>query len=118
MFAYMQADVNVPGLAQATTAFREAQDLAAQLLPGSHPVRLSVEVEYVAYIYDCLHEAEQSRRRAKAAIRAVYEAQEGMDDESFVDASELVSMYVLVHPIETFHAGPDLLMNISRSAFS
>ena len=57
-------------------------------------MRLSVEVEYVAYIYDCLHEAEQSRRRAKAAIRAVYEAQEGMDDESFVDASELVSMYV------------------------
>ena len=76
----------------ATAAFRDAHEIAAELLPGSHPIRLSVEVEYVAYIYDCLHEADQSRRRAKAAVRAVYEAQEGMDDESFVDASELVSM--------------------------
>ncbi|ETN45279.1 uncharacterized protein HMPREF1541_09110 [Cyphellophora europaea CBS 101466] len=76
----------------ATAAFRDAHKIAAELLPGSHPIRLSVEVEYVAYIYDCLHEADQSRRRAKAAVRAVYEAQEGMDDESFVDASELVSM--------------------------
>jgi hypothetical protein len=46
----------------------------------------------VAYMYDCLHEAEASRRQAKLAVRAVYEAQEGMDDESFVDASELVSI--------------------------
>jgi hypothetical protein len=43
-------------------------------------------------MYDCLHEAEASRRQAKLAVRAVYEAQEGMDDESFVDASELVSI--------------------------
>ena len=55
-------------------------------------MRLSVRVEYVAYIYDCLHEAEQSRRLAKGSIRDVYEAQEGMDDESFEDAAEMVGI--------------------------
>jgi hypothetical protein len=76
----------------ATAAFREANELAERLLPGSHPVRLSVKVEYVAYIYDCLHEAEQSRKLAKISIRHVYEAQEGMDDESFEDAAEMVGI--------------------------
>jgi hypothetical protein len=76
----------------ATAAFQEADEMAERLLPGSHPVRLSVKVEYVAYIYDCLHEAEQSRRMARTSIRHVYEAQEGMDDESFEDAAEMVGI--------------------------
>lgn len=76
----------------ATQAFREANELAERLLPGSHPVRLSVKVEYVAYVYDCLHEAEQSRRLARLSIRHVYEAQEGMDDDSFEDAAEIVGI--------------------------
>ena len=76
----------------ASAAFREANELAERLLPGSHPVRLSVKVEYIAYVYDCLHEAEQSRRMARVAIRHVYEAQEGMDDESFEDAAEMVGI--------------------------
>ena len=76
----------------ATQAFREANELAERLLPGSHPVRLSVKVEYVAYVYDCLHEAEQSRRLARLSIRHVYEAQEGMDDDSFEDAAEMVGI--------------------------
>ncbi|RMZ77381.1 hypothetical protein DV737_g4392, partial [Chaetothyriales sp. CBS 132003] len=75
---------------QASAAFKEANDLADRLLPGSHPVRLSVKVEYVAYIYDCLHDAERSRYLAKMSIRHVYEAQEGMDDESFEDAAEMI----------------------------
>lgn len=77
---------------QATAAFEEANKLAESLLPGSHPVRLSVKVEYVAYVYDCLHQAEVSRRMARLAIRHVYEAQEGMDDESFEDAAEMVGI--------------------------
>jgi len=76
----------------ATRAFREANELAERLLPGSHPVRLSVKVEYVAYVYDCLHEAEASRRMARLAVRHVYEAQEGMDDDSFEDAAEMVGI--------------------------
>ncbi|KIW31569.1 uncharacterized protein PV07_03205 [Cladophialophora immunda] len=76
----------------ATQAFREADELAERLLPGSHPVRLSVKVEYVAYVYDCLHEAEASRKMARMAIRHVYEAQEGMDDDSFQDAAEMVGI--------------------------
>ena len=76
----------------ATSCFAAANTLAERLLPGSHPVRLSVKVEYVAYLYDCLHEGEQSRRLAKRSIADVYNAQEGMDDESFEDAAELVGM--------------------------
>ena len=76
----------------ATQAFREANEMAERLLPGSHPIRLSVKVEYVAYVYDCLHEAEASRRMARLAIRNVYEAQEGMDDDSFEDAAEMVGI--------------------------
>lgn len=77
---------------RATNAFAAANSLAESLLPGSHPVRLSVKVEYVAYLYDCLGEREQSRRTARLAIRQVYEAKEGMDDESFEDAAEMVGM--------------------------
>ena len=76
----------------ATDCFREADALAESLLPGSHPIRLSVKVEYVAYMYDCLRAAEESRRWAKKAIRDVYEATEGMDDESFEDAAEMVGV--------------------------
>lgn len=77
---------------RATNAFAAANALAESLLPGSHPVRLSVKVEYVAYLYDCLGEKEQSRRMARLSIRQVYEAREGMDDESFEDAAEMVGM--------------------------
>ena len=76
----------------ATSCFQAANKLAESLLPGSHPVRLSVRVEYVAYMYDCLHAAEESRRLAKQSIRDVYEATEGMDDESFEDAAEMVGV--------------------------
>lgn len=75
-----------------TNAFVAANVLAESLLPGSHPIRLSVKVEYVAYLYDCLDERQQSRRLARRSIREVYEATEGMDDESFEDAAELVGI--------------------------
>ena len=77
---------------RATNAFAAANSLAESLLPGSHPVRLSVKVEYVAFLFDCLGEREQSRRTARLAIRQVCEAKEGMDDESFEDAAEMVGM--------------------------
>lgn len=76
----------------ALNCFEEANALAESLLPGSHPVRLSVKVEFVAFMYDCLHLADESRRLAKKSIRDVYEATEGMDDESFEDAAEMVSV--------------------------
>lgn len=77
---------------RATACFDDASLLAETLLPGSHPIRLSVKLEYVAYIYDCLHDGDASRKLAKQTIAAVYNAQEGMDDESFEDAAELVRL--------------------------
>ncbi|KAJ5491233.1 hypothetical protein N7539_002800 [Penicillium diatomitis] len=76
----------------ATACFNYASMLADKLLPGSHPLRLSVKLEYAAYLYDCLQDPVSSRRLAKRAIADVYNAQEGMDDESFEDAAEIVGI--------------------------
>lgn len=76
----------------ALTCFQEATKLGEKHLWGSHPLRLSVKVEFAAFLYDCLHEREQSRRMAKATIAEVYNAAEGMDDEMFEDAAQLVGI--------------------------
>ncbi|MCJ1338239.1 hypothetical protein MMC09_003525 [Bachmanniomyces sp. S44760] len=76
----------------ASSCFTTAAALSDNLLSGSHPIRLSVKVEYAAYLYDCLHDGEGSRKLAQQAIRDVYNAQEGMDDETFEDAAELVGI--------------------------
>ncbi|KAJ5127243.1 hypothetical protein N7448_008022 [Penicillium atrosanguineum] len=73
--------------ATATACFNHAALLADKLLPGSHPLRLSVKLEYAAYLTPLA-----SRRLAKYAIADVYNAQEGMDDESFEDAAEIVGV--------------------------
>lgn len=76
----------------ATACFNHAALLADKLLPGSHPLRLSVKLEYAAYLHDCLQDPLASRRLAKHAIADVYNAKEGMDDESFEDAAEIVGV--------------------------
>ncbi|KAJ5242598.1 uncharacterized protein N7469_000925 [Penicillium citrinum] len=78
--------------ATATACFNHVSLLADKLLPGSHPLRLSVKLEYAAYLYDCLQDPIACRRLAKHAIADVYNAQEGMDDESFEDAAEIVGV--------------------------
>ncbi|RJE21050.1 hypothetical protein PHISCL_06621 [Aspergillus sclerotialis] len=76
----------------ATACFNHASALAERLLPGSHPLRLSVKLEYAAYLYDCIHDSNACCHLAKQAIADVYNAQEGMDDESFEDAAEIVGI--------------------------
>ncbi|MCJ1372241.1 hypothetical protein MMC20_003464 [Loxospora ochrophaea] len=76
----------------ASSCFSAAAALSDDLLSGSHPIRLSVKLEYAAYLYDCIHDGEGCRKLAQQAIRDVYNAQEGMDDEMFEDAAELVGM--------------------------
>lgn len=75
-----------------TACFSQAASIADTLLFGSHPLRISVKVEYAAYLYDCLHDSEASRIVAKRAILDTYSATEDMDDESFEDAQELVGI--------------------------
>ncbi|KAA8572528.1 hypothetical protein EYC84_003138 [Monilinia fructicola] len=72
--------------------FEDASILADRQLWGSHPLRLSVKVEYTAFIYDCLDQAQRSRDLARKTINEVYNADEGMDDDMFEDAAELVSI--------------------------
>lgn len=72
--------------------FEEACAIGDKILWGSHPLRLSAKVEMCAFLYDCLHQREKSRQLAKATIAEVYNAQEGMDDDMFEDAAELVGI--------------------------
>ncbi|KAI1284500.1 14-3-3 domain-containing protein [Xylaria sp. FL0933] len=72
--------------------FKQAIALADSLLWGSHSLRLSAKTEYSAFLYECLHDEEGSRRLAKDTIAEVYEASEGMDDEMFQDACDLVTV--------------------------
>lgn len=72
--------------------FKEAVQMADALLWGSHSLRLSVRTEYAAFLYDCLHDADASRKLAKDTIAEVYDATEGMDDDMFTDACELVTV--------------------------
>ncbi|KAL8878688.1 MAG: hypothetical protein Q9192_008388 [Flavoplaca navasiana] len=76
----------------AAHCFTEASALADARLGGSHPVRLSVKIELAAYMYDCLHDGEGSRRLAKRAIKDVYDDQEGMTVDMFEDATEQVQI--------------------------
>ena len=75
-----------------TSAFTTASSLASSLLPGSHPLRLSVALEHSAFLWDCAKEFDRSRRVAYRAISEVWKAEEGMDDMEFEDARELVSL--------------------------
>ncbi|KAL2888709.1 hypothetical protein HOO65_030210 [Ceratocystis lukuohia] len=72
--------------------FIEAVTISEELLWGSHSLRLSVKTEYAAFLYECVHDVEGSRQLAKATISEVYDAQEGMDDDMFSDACELVTV--------------------------
>ncbi|KAK7513520.1 uncharacterized protein IWZ02DRAFT_19479 [Phyllosticta citriasiana] len=70
--------------------FVSADKAATTLLPGSHPLRLSVAIEHCAFIWDCLHDFQYARRLARQTIRAVYHAKEGMDDDDFEEAAKMV----------------------------
>jgi len=79
-------------LPEAHRYFREAVQLADDLLWGSHSLRLSVKTEYAAFLYECVHDVESSRKIAKDTIAEVYEATEGIDNDMFNDACELVTV--------------------------
>ena len=76
----------------ASSCFASAAYLADKYLQGSHPIRLSVKIEYAAYLYDCLHDGEASRKLAKGAIQDLYDATEGIDDEMFEDAATMLGV--------------------------
>ena len=75
---------------KASHFFAEAAALADDLLTGSHPLRVSVKVEYAAYLYDCLHDGEASRKLAAKSLREVYVDKAGMDDDMFEETAKLV----------------------------
>ncbi|KAI6630417.1 hypothetical protein MCOR08_006174 [Pyricularia oryzae] len=76
----------------AHTYFKQAVSMADELLWGSHSLRLSVKTEYAAFLYECMHDGPGSRKLAKDTITEVYEASEGIDNDMFNDACELVTV--------------------------
>jgi len=76
-----------------TEHFKVASRLAASVLPGAHPLRLSVAIEHAAFLWDCVHDHEASRQLARRAIRELRHAEdEGVTDEMFEDAAEMVGV--------------------------
>jgi len=76
-----------------TEHFNAASRLAATVLPSAHPLRLSVAIEHAAFLWDCVHDHEASRQLARRAIRELRHAEdEGVTDEMFEDAAEMVGV--------------------------
>lgn len=69
-------------------AFIKAEESARRLLPGSHPLRLSVKLEYSAFLYDCTRDYENARNVAKNAVEEAFASMDAMDDDAFEDAME------------------------------
>lgn len=86
--------------------FTTASGYATQYLPGSHPLRLSVALEHSAFLWDCMHDHDESRRVARRAIKDVYRAQEAMDDSEFEDAAELVGILGRMMKRKSWEATP------------
>lgn len=70
--------------------FQAASSLAAQYLPGSDPLRLSICLEHCVFMDTCARNAAAASERARAALHDVYSASEGMSDGDFHDAASLV----------------------------
>lgn len=70
--------------------FDTAQQLAYSFLPATHALRLSVSLEYTAFLWDCAKDHDRARKLARRSIRDVYASSDGLDDDEFADASALV----------------------------
>jgi hypothetical protein len=75
------------------TYFRAASNIATLLLPGAHPLRLSVAIEHAAFLWDCVHDHDGSRLLARRAIRSLRDGEDaGISDEQYDDAADMVGV--------------------------
>jgi hypothetical protein len=75
------------------TYFRAASNIATLLLPGAHPLRLSVAIEHAAFLWDCVHDHDGSRSLARRAIRSLRDGEDaGISDEQYDDAADMVGV--------------------------
>jgi hypothetical protein len=87
--------------------FRAASAAASALLPGAHPLRLSVAIEYAAFVWDVKHEHSTARQLARRAIRQLREGEdEGVSDEMFEDAAEMVQILGRIMKRRSFEGTP------------
>ncbi|KAI6821771.1 hypothetical protein KC332_g7681 [Hortaea werneckii] len=70
--------------------FETAQQLATSLLTPASALRLSVSLEYTAFLWDCEKDKNRAQKLARKTIKEVYASTEGLDDDEFADASAIV----------------------------
>ncbi|RMZ12378.1 hypothetical protein D0860_02988 [Hortaea werneckii] len=70
--------------------FETAQQLATSLLTPASALRLSVSLEYTAFLWDCEKDKNRAQKLARKTIKEVYASTEGLDDDEFADASAMV----------------------------
>ncbi|KAI7629618.1 hypothetical protein KC343_g5124, partial [Hortaea werneckii] len=70
--------------------FETAQQLATSLLTPASALRLSVSLEYTAFLWDCEKDKNRAQKLARKTIKEVYASTEGLDDDKFADASAMV----------------------------
>ncbi|KAI5811644.1 14-3-3 domain-containing protein [Peziza echinospora] len=88
-------DVNY--IKPAMEAFRRAYELAKENVPGIHPLRLGVVLEYSAFMFDCIRDHEEARRMAKKGVEDALDVVTVLeDDEMFSDAQDLVGSLVVL----------------------
>jgi hypothetical protein len=91
----------------ASTYFTAASTAASAHLPGAHPLRLSTAIEYAAFLWDCVHDHQGARQLARRAIRQLREGEdEGVSDEAFEDAAEMVQILGRIMKRKSFETTP------------
>lgn len=91
----------------ANNYFSAAIASATALLPGAHPLRLSTNIEYAAFLWDCVHDHSGARYLAKQAIRQLRDREdEEVSDESFEDAAEMVTVLGRIMKRKSFETTP------------
>jgi len=91
----------------ARSHFQNASAIAAAVLPGAHPLRLSVAIEHAAFLWDCVHDHEGSRQLARRAIRELRDGEDqGITDEMFEDAAEMVGVLARIMRRKSWESTP------------
>jgi hypothetical protein len=91
----------------ANAYFAAASSSASAHLPGAHPLRLSTAIEYAAFMWDCVHDHQGARQLSRRAIRQLREGEdEGVSDEAFEDAAQMVQILGRIMKRKSFETTP------------
>lgn len=94
----------------ANFSFSRTFELAEALLDASHPLRLSVALEYATFLFDCLGDFDASQQLCKRAILAVYAGSDTTNVPMFEDS------WILVNDMATLARRGEAILGIDQYA--